>query len=73
MLMNRKTNRKPKHPKHPTYPCVNCGFKTNGDFMCRCGNVLCESCSGNDCMPCRDRKENEEDARYERWRERFFD
>ena len=37
-------------------PCKNCGYMTNGDFYCFCGEVLCEECSNSEkCWECQDR------------------
>jgi len=51
-------------PVYPLYPCVNCGFRTNGDFMCKCGEVLCESCSDKDCNTCQEKYEDEVERKW---------
>jgi hypothetical protein len=56
-----KKTGKTKTKKETGYPCVNCGFVTNGDFLCKCGEVLCESCSGDHCNTCKDKKERKYD------------
>jgi hypothetical protein len=41
------------------YPCANCGFENDGEFLCKCGNVLCESCAIDDCPKCRGEYDDE--------------
>ena len=56
-----------EEPEEPKRPCTNCGYMTNGDFICSCGNILCESCSDDKCCECREKEERKEEREAWRW------